>query len=91
MGLKALSTILSPWKLAATSIELRFTIRQLDEELHRPSSKDKADKSLSNLATQLFGQGMDSEQADFIADMVKGVSPGVVGKVSTFVCLVLGL
>ena len=82
-GLKALSTFLSPWKLAATSIELRFTIRQLDEELQKPSSKDKAERSLSKLAVMLFGQGMDSEQADFVADMVRGVSPMVVGKVSS--------
>jgi mediator of RNA polymerase II transcription subunit 12, fungi type len=82
VGLKGLSTFLSRWKLAATSIELSFTIRQLDEELQRPSLKDKADRNLCKLAVTLFGQGMDSESVDFVANMVKGVSPVVVGKVS---------
>lgn len=83
-GWRALSTFLSPWKLAATSIELRFTIRQLGEALQRPSHKDKAERSLGRLATTLFGRDMDSEQADFVAEMIRGASPLVVGKVSHF-------
>ncbi|EKM53974.1 uncharacterized protein PHACADRAFT_196411 [Phanerochaete carnosa HHB-10118-sp] len=79
-GWGTLSSFLSPWKLAATSIELRFTMRQFNEALQRPAYKDRAERSLSKLAITLFGQGMDSEQADFVAEMIRGVNPVVVGK-----------
>ena len=85
-GWKALSTFLSPWKLAATSIELRFTIRQLGEALQRPLQKDKAEKSLNRLAHTLFGRGMDSEQADFVAEMVRGADGVIIGKVRFGFC-----
>ncbi|THH02580.1 hypothetical protein EW026_g328 [Hermanssonia centrifuga] len=79
-GWQMLSTFLSPWKLAATSIELRFTMKQLGEALLRESSRDKASACLDNLTSNVFGQGMNSEEADFIAEMMKGVSTSVAGK-----------
>lgn len=57
-------------------------MRQFNEALQRPSYKDRADRSLNRLAVTLFGQGMDSEQADFVAEMIRGASPIIVGKVS---------
>lgn len=56
-------------------------MRQLDEAFHRPATKDRAEASLQRLAISLFGQGMNSEEADFVAEMLKGVSPAVAGRV----------
>lgn len=76
-----LSVSLSPWKLAATSIELKFAIKQLGEALTRDVARDKARQSLNRLTSSLFGQGMSSEEVDFVAEMVKGASKEVVGRV----------
>lgn len=76
-----LSSALSPWKLAATSIELRFTIKQLSEALTRDGSRDRAQKYLNHLTSSLFSQGMNSEEVDFVAQMVKGASTDIIGKV----------
>ncbi|KAI0344762.1 hypothetical protein BDW22DRAFT_1354912 [Trametopsis cervina] len=75
-----LSTSLTPWKLAATSIELRFTIQQLEEALARDASRDKARQVLTRLTSSLFKQGMSSEEVDFVAEMVKGASVEVVSR-----------
>ena len=68
-GWQMLSTLLSPWKLAATSIELRFTMRQLGEALRRDVTKERASMYLDKLTATVFGQGMNSEEGDFMAEM----------------------
>ena len=77
-----LSSSLSPWKLASTSIELRFTIKQLGNALTRNAAREKARQCLCRLTGSLFDQGMSSEEVDFVAEMVKGSSNEVVGYVS---------
>ena len=76
-----LSTLLSPWKLAATSIELRFTMKQLGEALRRDVTRDRANVYLDRLTSTVFGQGMNSEEADFMAEIMKSISPEVTTKV----------
>ncbi len=76
-----LSTLLSPWKLAATSIELRFTMKQLGEALRRDVTRDRANLYLDKLTLTVFGQGMNSEEADFMAEIMKSISPEVTNKV----------
>lgn len=56
-------------------------MRQFNETLQRASDKDRAERNLSKLAVKLFVESMDSEQADFFADMIRGVSPIIVSKV----------
>ncbi|KAI0688045.1 hypothetical protein BC835DRAFT_1419486 [Cytidiella melzeri] len=74
------STSLSPWKLAATSIELRFTIKQLQEALTQDNSREKARGALARLTSSLFKQGMSPEAVDFVAVMVKGASMEIVAR-----------
>ena len=76
-----LSTSLTPWKLAATSIELRFTIKQLEEALARDSLRDKARLALNRITSSLFKQGMCSEEVDFVTGIVKGGSVEIVARV----------
>ncbi|KAI0093156.1 hypothetical protein BDY19DRAFT_989824 [Irpex rosettiformis] len=75
-----LSTSLTPWKLAATSIELRFTIKQLEEALARDGTREKARQALNRITSSLFKQGMCSEEVDFVASMVNGASVEVVAR-----------
>ena len=76
-----LPVLLSPWKLAATSIELRFTLQQLDEALQHESTRERANHFLDRLTLAVFGQGMSSEEADFVAEMMQCVCPQVTTKV----------
>lgn len=77
-----LSTLLSPWKLAATSIELRFTMKQLGEALRRDTTRDRANEYLDKITSKVFGQVMDSEEADFMAEMMKDACAEITHKVS---------
>ena len=76
-----LSTSLTPWKLAATSIELRFTIKQLEEALARDGSREKARQALNRITSSLFKQGMCSEEVDFVTGIVKGASVEIIARV----------
>ena len=79
---QALSTFLSPWKLAATSLEMRFSLKQLDTSLSREPTKAKAMTYLNRLTSVVLRQGITSEQGDFVAEMLKDVSVAIAGKVS---------
>lgn len=78
-----MSTSLTPWKLAATSIELRFTIKQLEEALARDGSREKARQALNRITASLFKQGMCSEEVDLVTGIVKGASVEIVARVSS--------
>ena len=80
-GWQNLSNIMSPWKLAATSIELRFTMKQLSEALCSDSARDRAHLYLDKLTSTVFGQGISSEEADFMAEIMKSVCPEITSKV----------
>ncbi|KAH9894990.1 hypothetical protein C8Q73DRAFT_745370 [Cubamyces lactineus] len=74
------SSLLSPWKLAATSIEIRLTIKQLGEGMSRESTRLAACASLDKLATAVFYHCKSPEEADFVAEMITNVGPTVAGK-----------
>ncbi len=79
---QALSTFLSPWKLAATSLEMRFSLKQLDTSLGREATRAKAMAYLNRLTSVVLRQGISSEQGDFVAEMLKDVSVAIAGKVN---------
>ncbi|KAH9858392.1 hypothetical protein C2E23DRAFT_767676 [Lenzites betulinus] len=74
------SSLLSPWKLAATSIEIRLTIKQLGEGMARESTRLAACASLDKLTNAVFFHCKSPEEADFVAEMITGVSETVAGK-----------
>ncbi|KAI0829604.1 hypothetical protein BC628DRAFT_1314187 [Trametes gibbosa] len=74
------SSLLSPWKLAATSIEIRLTIKQLGEGMARESTRLAACASLDKLTNAVFFHCKSPEEADFVAEMITGVNETVAGK-----------
>jgi mediator of RNA polymerase II transcription subunit 12 len=76
-----MSSILSPWKLAATAIHLQFMLRQMGREISQESTHDTASDSLDRLTLILFHHSISSEEAYFVAEMARGVESSVASKV----------
>ncbi|KAK7057438.1 Med12 domain-containing protein [Favolaschia claudopus] len=74
------TSLLSPWKLAATSIHLQFILRQIGRALSCEGSHAAAQASLDKLILMIFHHSMTSEQAYFVAQMARGTEGVVAGK-----------
>ncbi|KAI9510086.1 hypothetical protein F5148DRAFT_1182339 [Russula earlei] len=81
------SALLSPWKLAATTIEVQFSLKQMGERLAfgTPNRNTKVDR----LIAKFMHHHMSTEEADFVAEMARGVGPTIACKfVNTgFTCI----
>ena len=73
------SALLSPWKLAATTIEVQFSLKQMGERLAlgTPNRNTKVDR----LIAKFMHHHMSTEEADLVAEMVRGVGPTIACKV----------
>ncbi|KZT00461.1 uncharacterized protein LAESUDRAFT_666096 [Laetiporus sulphureus 93-53] len=80
IGFVSVSSLLTPWKLAATSIEIRLTLKQLGESLARESTRHAANMTLDKLTAFVFKHCRTSEEVDFVAEMMTEVSREVAGK-----------
>jgi len=71
--------LLSPWKLAATTIEVQFSLKQMGERLAfgTPNRNTKVDR----LIAKFMHHHMSTEEADFVAEMARGVGPTIACKV----------
>ncbi|KAJ6602183.1 hypothetical protein B0H10DRAFT_2167359 [Mycena sp. CBHHK59/15] len=74
------TSLLSPWKLAATSIELQFILRQMGLALSREVTHAAAQANLDKLILMIFHHSMTSEEAYFVAQMARGTEGAVAGK-----------
>ena len=76
------SALLSPWKLAATTIEVQFSLKQMGERLAlgTPNRNTKVDR----LIAKFMHHHMSTEEADLVAEMVRGVGPTIACKVVVF-------
>ncbi|KAJ7209594.1 hypothetical protein GGX14DRAFT_630911, partial [Mycena pura] len=72
--------LLSPWKLAATSIQLQFLLRQMGRALSREGTHAAAQVSLDKLILMIFHHSMSSEEAYFVAQLARGTEGVVAGK-----------
>lgn len=81
---KPLSSLLSPWKRAATEIELQFALRHLGEDLSRGDTRNAASASLNQLTDQIFSHSFTRDEAGFVAAIVQCAGAEVAGKVSYF-------
>lgn len=79
------TSLLSPWKISATAIQLQFVLRQMGQT--KRESQGVTNAGLDKLASMIFHHTLSSEEAYFIAQMTKGVGSAVAGKV----CLPLSL
>ncbi|KAI9448864.1 hypothetical protein BJY52DRAFT_1309908 [Lactarius psammicola] len=81
------SALLSPWKLAATTIEVQFSLKQMGERLAlgTPNRNTKVDR----LIAKFMHHHMSTEEADLVAEMARGVGPTIACKfVNTgFTCI----
>ena len=78
--------MLSPWKRAATEIELQFALRHLGEDLSRGDTRNAASASLSQLTDQIFSHSFTRDEASFVAAIVQCAGAQVAGKVTYFSC-----
>jgi hypothetical protein len=83
---KPLSSLLSPWKRAATEIELQFALRHLGEDLSRGDTRNAASASLNQLTDQIFSHSFTRDEASFVATIVQCAGAEVAGKVTCFPC-----
>ncbi|KAJ7078858.1 hypothetical protein B0H15DRAFT_526897 [Mycena belliarum] len=74
------TSLLSPWKLAATSIQLQFILRQMGRALSCEGTHAAAQASLDKLILMIFHHSMTSEEAYFVAQMARGTEGPVAGK-----------
>ncbi|KAJ7124966.1 hypothetical protein C8R44DRAFT_127826 [Mycena epipterygia] len=74
------TSLLSPWKLAATSIQLQFILRQMGRALSCEGTHAAAQASLDKLILMIFHHSMTSEEAYFVAQMARGTEGAVAGK-----------
>jgi mediator of RNA polymerase II transcription subunit 12, fungi type len=65
--------------LAATTIEVQFSLKQMGERLAlgTPNRNTKVDR----LIAKFMHHHMSTEEADFVAEMARGVGPTIAGKV----------
>ncbi|KAF9070892.1 hypothetical protein BDP27DRAFT_1419656 [Rhodocollybia butyracea] len=74
------ASLLSPWKISATAIQLQFVLRQMGRS-NTVDTKGTADSAaLDKLTTMIFHHTLSSEEASFVAQMTKGVGSEIAGK-----------
>ncbi|KAF9219563.1 hypothetical protein BS17DRAFT_760662 [Gyrodon lividus] len=75
-----ISSVLSPWRLAATAVQLQFGLRQLGRAMAHNSTKQAASASLDKMTSMLFHHSMASDEAYFIAEIAKEIDGPVAEK-----------
>ncbi|KAG5646822.1 hypothetical protein DXG03_002199 [Asterophora parasitica] len=76
----AVTSLLSPWKIAATMVEMQLVLKQMGQELVRDPRNSAAHANLDQLILMLFHHSMTSEEAFYVGDMARGVDNVVAGK-----------
>ncbi|KAF4567767.1 RNA polymerase II mediator complex subunit [Pleurotus pulmonarius] len=72
--------LLSPWKLAATAIQMKLILRQMGRTTFSESTRQSAKHDLDRLIKAIFHHAVSAEQACVMADMAKGADPEVVSE-----------
>ncbi|KAF6760086.1 hypothetical protein DFP72DRAFT_1031563 [Ephemerocybe angulata] len=74
------SSLLSPWKLAATTIQMQFQIKQVGRALSQENTHEIASNNLDKLTVMLFHHTKTSEEAYYVGEMTRGADPTVAMK-----------
>lgn len=80
-GWPAVTSLLSPWKIASTMIQLQLILKQMDRDLSNESTHQATSEKLDKLILMLFHHSMTSEEAYYVGEMARGVENAVAGKV----------
>ncbi|KAL1675939.1 hypothetical protein EV122DRAFT_280599 [Schizophyllum commune] len=75
-----LTSMLSPWTIAATAIHLKFLLRRMGHALSQDPQDHAANKVLRHVTAQLFDESVSEEKAQFIAQVVSGADALTAGK-----------
>lgn len=73
--------LLSPWKIAATTIQMQLQIKHLGRALSQESTARGATVALNKLTSMLLSHTQNSEEAFYVGEMVKGADVQVATKV----------
>ncbi|KAG6886295.1 hypothetical protein C0993_006705 [Termitomyces sp. T159_Od127] len=76
----AVTSLLSPWKIAATMVQMQLILREMGQELLRDPTNTSAHTNLDRLILMLFNHSMTSEEAFYVGEMAKGLDNTVTGK-----------
>ncbi|KAJ3504486.1 hypothetical protein NMY22_g17908 [Coprinellus aureogranulatus] len=71
------SSLLSPWKLAATTIQMQFQIKQVGRALSQANTHEVASNNLDKLTLMLFHHTKTAEEALYVGEMTRGAEPAV--------------
>ncbi|KAI6044642.1 hypothetical protein EDC04DRAFT_2641397 [Pisolithus marmoratus] len=71
---------LSPWRLAATAVQLQFGLRQLGRAMAHDVTKQAASTSLDKMTSMLFHHSMVSDEAYFIAETIRDIDGPIAEK-----------
>ena len=74
-------SLLSPWKIAATTIQMQLHVKQLGRALSQDSTAEVASTNLNKLSSILFRHTNTADEAYYVAEMVKGADVSVASKV----------
>ncbi|EEB88660.1 hypothetical protein MPER_13384, partial [Moniliophthora perniciosa FA553] len=73
------ASLLSPWKISATAIQLQFVLRQMGRS-NAQKARAANIAALDKLTTMIFHNALSPEEANFVAQMTKGVGSEISGK-----------
>ncbi|KAG6862353.1 hypothetical protein C0995_016051 [Termitomyces sp. Mi166 len=76
----AVTSLLSPWKIAATMVQMQLILKEMGQELLRDPTNTSAHANLDRLILMLFNHSMTSEEAFYVGEMARGVDSAVAGK-----------
>ncbi|TFK25548.1 hypothetical protein FA15DRAFT_693754 [Coprinopsis marcescibilis] len=65
-------SLLSPWKLAATTIQMQFQVKQLGRALGQENTHELANYNLDKLILKLFQHTKTAEEAYYVGEMTRG-------------------
>ena len=77
-----MTCLLSPWKIAATTIQMQLQLKQLGRALSQESTREAASASLDKLTSMLFYHTKTSEEASYVGEMARGADSIVASRAS---------
>ena len=75
-------SLLSPWKIAATTIQMQLHVKQLGHALNEESTAEAASANLNKLSSILFHHVKTTDEAYYVGEMARGADITVASKVN---------
>jgi mediator of RNA polymerase II transcription subunit 12 len=73
--------LLSPWKIAATTVQMQLQVKKLGRALSQESTSEFATTNLNKLISMLFHHTKTAEEAYYVGEMARGTDTNVASKV----------